>query len=175
MPDAIPLGRLASLELSARPSALLSSLLLWTLLTVLGWFLFEELTAAILFGLLSTLLHWLSEFIHHLGHARAAHRTGYPMTGVRAWFIFGQSLFPPDEPPLPGRVHIRRALGGPLASILLGAIAGASALLVSPTASFAWWILVVIMLDNWLINGCGALLPLGFTDGSTLLAWWGKP
>jgi hypothetical protein len=175
MPDSIPLGRLASLELSARPSAFIGALLLWALFAGLGWLLFATPGAALLFGLVCTALHWLSELIHHLGHARAARRIGYPMTGVRLWFIFGQSLYPAEEPPLPGRVHIHRALGGPLASILFGAFAAVLALLVRPAGNFVWWVLVVALLDNWLILGFGAFLPLGFTDGSTLLAWWGKP
>jgi hypothetical protein len=174
MADGIRLGKIAGLELSARPSALAGSLLLWALLAWLGWALLETPGEALLFGLACTLLHWLSDLFHHLGHAWAAHQTGYPMTGVRAWFIFGQSLYPPDEPPLAGRVHIRRALGGPAASILLGGLAGTVALLTHPSASPAWWALVFLLLDNWLVLGFGAFLPLGFTDGSTLLAWWGK-
>jgi hypothetical protein len=174
MPQTIRLGRLAGLQLSARPSALYSSLLLWVLFAVLGWFLFLDLAVAVLFGLLCTLLHWLSDLVHQLGHARAARHTGYPMTGLRLWFIFSQSLYPSDEPPLPGRVHVRRALGGPPASILLGCLAGLLALL-SPAGGFIWWLLLVVALDNWLVLGFGAFLPLGFTDGSTLLTWRGKP
>ncbi len=30
-------------------------------------------------------------------------------------------------------------------------------------------------IDNLFIFTIGSLLPLGFTDGSTLLHWWGKP
>lgn len=174
MADIISLGQIAGLKLSARPTAIYGSLLLWALFSVLGWVLFATPTAALGFGLLLTVLHWLSDLVHHLGHARAARRTGYPMNGVRLWFIFGQSLYPADEPPLPGRIHIRRALGGPSASLLLGLLAGVMALLVSPGNGFAWWTLIILMLDNWLLLGFGAFLPLGFTDGSTLLAWWGK-
>jgi hypothetical protein len=32
---------------------------------------------------------------------------------------------------------------------------------------------VELLLPTWVL-GLGALLPLGFTDGSTLLTWWGK-
>jgi hypothetical protein len=141
----------------------------------LGWFLWADLITAILFGLLCTLLHWLADLIHQLGHARAARRVGYPMTGVRAWFIFSQSLYPPDEPPLPGNVHIRRALGGPVASILTGSLAGVLVWLIYPSQNFIEWALIVFFLDSWLVFGFGAFLPLGFTDGSTLLAWRGKP
>lgn len=175
MPETIPIGRLAGLDLSARPSSIIGSLLLWALFTILGWFLWVDLGAALIFGLICTLVHWLSDLVHHLGHAWAASRAGHPMTGICAWFIFGQSLYPLDEPPLPGRVHIRRALGGPIASIMLGCLAGLLALLIQPGGSLIEWILIILMLDNLIMLGFGAFLPLGFTDGSTLLAWWGKP
>jgi hypothetical protein len=32
-------------------------------------------------GILAMLLYWLSDFLHHFGHAIAARRTEYPMTG----------------------------------------------------------------------------------------------
>ena len=174
MADTFALGRIAGLKLSARPSAIFGSVLLWALFSVLGWALFASAATALSFGLLCATLHWLSNLVHHLGHARAARSTGYPMSGVRLWFIFGQSLYPADEPPLPGRTHIRRAMGGPSASILLGCLAGALALLIRPAGDLAFWALIVLMLDNWLLLGFGAFLPLGFTDGSTLLTWWGK-
>jgi hypothetical protein len=174
MADAFPLGQFAGLKLSARPSAIPGSLLLWALFSVLGWVLFSSPASAFTFGLLCAILHWLSELVHNLGHAWAARRSGYPMSGVRLWFIFAQSLYPAEEPALPGHIHIRRALGGPAASLLLGCLAGALALLAAPAGGFAWWVLTIITLDNWLVLGLGALLPLGFTDGSTLLTWWGK-
>ncbi|MCZ7672721.1 MAG: hypothetical protein M5U34_39190 [Chloroflexi bacterium] len=43
-----------------------------------------DVKQALLGALLATLLHWLSEFWHHFGHAQAAKRTGYPMSGVCA-------------------------------------------------------------------------------------------
>jgi hypothetical protein len=175
MADTFSLGQIAGLKISARPSAIPGSLLLWALFAVLGWALFASPASALAFGLVCAIFHWLSELFHNLGHARAARLTGYPMTGVRFWFVFAQSLYPADEPALPGRIHIRRALGGPVASILLGCLAGALALLAAPAGGFAWWALTIISLDNWLVLGFGAFLPLGFTDGSTLLAWWGKP
>jgi hypothetical protein len=174
MPDSIPLGRLAGLTLSARTSSIYGSVLLWAVFTVLGWLLWADFSIALLFGLLCTLFHWLADLVHQLGHARAARSTGFPMTGVRAWFIFSQSLYPEDEEPLPGSVHTRRALGGPIASILFGAVTGVAAWLVFPISDLVGWALIVMTLDSWLVFGFGAFLPLGFTDGSTLLAWWGK-
>lgn len=173
MKPEVKLGRVAGLQLSAEPSALISALGLWTLLTMLGAVVIPlPMGSAIVGGLAAMLAHFLSELLHQLGHAWAARRTGYPMTGVRYWFVLGTSLYPPDEPPLPGRIHIRRALGGPPVSILIGLIAGVLTLFVN---GMPGWILAFLAVDNLLVLGLGAFLPLGFTDGSTILNWWGKP
>jgi hypothetical protein len=38
-----------------------------------------------------------------------------------------------------------------------------------------WYLPVLFFgLENLLLYGLGAFLPLGFTDGSTLLEWWPK-
>jgi len=120
----IKLGRVARLSLSAAPSALVGFAVVWTLLAVVGIVLLKLPPGqAIAGGLLATLLHWVSEIVHQLGHAWAARRTGYPMIGLRFWGIFSTSLYPPDEPVLPAAVHIRRALGEPLSSLLLTLVA----------------------------------------------------
>jgi hypothetical protein len=47
-------------------------------------------------------------------------------------------------------------------------------LLLRSLGSALWWVGVFFFLDNLIVFTLGALLPLGFTDGSTLLYWWGK-
>ena len=74
-------------------------------------------------AVMAVVLHWASEFVHQLGHAWAARRVGYPMTGIRFWGVLSTSLYPSDELPLPAALHIRRALGGPMASLLLSVAA----------------------------------------------------
>ncbi len=168
----ISLGHMAGLRISALPSALIGAVGLWTLLTMLGAVIIPlPIGSAIIGGLLATLAHFLSELLHQLGHAFAARRTGYPMTGVRYWFVLGTSIYPSNEPALPGRIHIQRALGGPPISLLIGLIAGVLTLFVNGLAS---WVLLFIAIDNFFVLGLGAFLPLGFTDGSTILAWRGK-
>jgi hypothetical protein len=170
---AFRLGRASGLELTVLPSALWSMAALWLGLCAAGvWLLHLNLGEAVLGGLLGVMIHWLSEFWHQLGHAVAARRTGYPMTGLRFWGVFSTSLWPADEPPLPGRIHIRRALGGPIASILLGGLAAVIARLLGPEGGLAWFLALVAAADNLLVLGLGAFLPLGFTDGSTILQWW---
>src|SRR6476646_9660438 len=80
----IKLGKIAGLRLSALPSALLSSLALWVLLSAFGlWVLNFSLTKAILGGLGAVVLHWIAVLAHQAGHAQAARRVGHPMTGIK--------------------------------------------------------------------------------------------
>lgn len=172
MSGEIKLGRLAGLQLSALPSAVISAIGLWTLLTMLAAVIIPlPIGAAIVGGLIAAVLHYVSETLHQLGHALAAKRTGYPMTGIRFWFVLSTSIYPSDEPSLPGRIHIRRALGGPIVSVFVGVIAGVIAAM---TTGPIGWIIAFVAFDNLAVLGLGAFLPLGFTDGSTILTWWGK-
>lgn len=169
MPGEIKLGRWAGLQLSALPSALISAIGLWTLLTMLAAVIIPLPIGTAIFGsLIAVGLHYAAELLHQLGHAYAARRTGYPMTGIRFWFVLGASIYPADEPPLPGRIHIRRALGGPIVSVSLGVIA---AVIVPLLSGLAAWLVAFFAFDNLIVMGAGAFLPLGFTDGSTILTW----
>ena len=169
------LGRVASLRLTAAPSAIVGSLLLWALLSgIAALGLGVSPVAAGVGGLVAVLLHWASDIVHQLGHARAARATGHPMIGIRLWWVLSASIYPSDEGSLPAAVHIRRALGGPVASLLLAVIAGVIALALRPLGGAYWWVALFFFLDNLLVLTLGALVPLGFTDGSTLLHWWGK-
>lgn len=172
-PTTFRIGHVAGLDLAAVPSALWSMAALWIGLSAAGlWLLGMAAGEAILFGLLGVVIHWVSEFWHQAGHAIAARRTGYPMTGLRFWGLFSTSLYPLDEPALPARIHIRRALGGPVASIALGLLLLVVTWLLGRPAGLAWWLALFAAVENLLVFGFGAFLPLGFTDGSTLLYWW---
>ena len=172
MKKEVKLFKFAGLQVSAVQSALVGSLLLWLALVVLAlWLLYASLGQALLGGLVAVLLHWFSELFHNWGHARAARSTGYPMTGVRLWFMLGTSLYPPDEPELPAAVHQRRAWGGPIASFGLSLVAGFLTSALHPLGGLAWWLAAFLFLDNLLFFTLGAFLPLDFTDGGTLLTW----
>ncbi len=176
MRKSIKLGHFWGLQITALPSAIYSFVVLWLVLGLLG---IIALTLppldAILGALLLTALHFASEMWHQLGHAWAARRVGYPMIGVCFWFLLGMSMYPKDEPELPASVHIRRALGGPLVSAVLTLILGVVTLsLKGNVAGVPLWISLFLFIDNLLVFTLGAFLPLGFTDGSTILYWWGK-
>ena len=163
------------IELTAGPSAAASSAFLWLVLTLAGrFFLGISWTAALAGALACVTLHWFSEIWHQAGHAAAARRSGYPMRSVHLWFLLGFSRYPPDEPEVPGSVHLARALGGPRYSLLLTALSAGLFFIVSRTSATetVFWVAAFFALDNLFVFTLGALLPLGFTDGSTILKYW---
>jgi hypothetical protein len=165
-------GKVLKLELYLAPSAVISSAITWAILAVLATLLLElSLATAIAAGLAVVLLHWFSELWHQHGHALAARRTGYPMSGIRLWFLLGTSLYPKDEPELAAEIHIRRALGGPAASFLLSIISAIIALALRPVGGALFYVALFWLVDNVLVFTIGSFIPLGFNDGSTLLHW----
>jgi hypothetical protein len=173
----IKLGRLAGLDLSVQPLAFAGSIVLLVVLAAAGIGVLRlPFGEALLGSLVAVGLHWASDLAHQLGHAWTARPTGHPMIGIRfgTWGILGTALYPADEPPLPGAVHIRRAAGGPIVSFLLSLAAGAAVLALWGSGGAPWGIAVFCLLDNVLVFTLGALLPLDFTDGGIFLKWWGR-
>jgi hypothetical protein len=170
-----PILRLGGLAITGTPLAAGCSLLLWVALALVAVFAFRLPPAtAVAGGLAAVLLHWLSELLHQLGHAAVARRVGYPMREIRLLHLLAISLYPRDEPALPAELHIKRALGGPPVSILLGLL-GLGIAWWWPDRHSVWYLLALFFgLENLLLFGLGAFVPLGFTDGSTLLTWWPK-
>lgn len=176
MPNKIVLGNLYNLEISAKPSAFVGFVAIWLVLGAIAFYVLRlTFLESLLGGFLCAALHYLSELVHHFGHAGAARNTGYPMRGVRFTHVLALSLYPKDEPPLSGKIHIRRALGGPAVSFVVTIIAFLILLVAQNGGGLFYWVALWFFLDNLLVFFLGAFLPLGFTDGSTLLQWWGKP
>jgi hypothetical protein len=138
------------------------------------WWLRVDAATAALLALGCVTAHWLLDLAHNAGHAIAAQRTGYPMIGVLLGekLFFGRSLYPANEPPLHARVHITRALGGPILSTVLGIALVALTAVVWPTAGPWKWVLAWAAFQSFAIFGPGAFVPISFTDGGTLLKWW---
>jgi Zn-dependent protease len=168
----IYLGKFLGLEIRLAPSALVTLLLaaggiILLLKNVLKWRPWVAITG----GILATAVHYLSELWHQLGHARAAEQTGFPMKGMTYVGPFGLSIYPKNEGLLPPETHIQRALGGPIFSFLLALASSLVALALRPIGGLPLFLAVFTFLDNLIFFTLGALLPLGFTDGSTILTW----
>jgi len=167
--NSMTLARLGKVTLTADITALVGSIILWLVLTVAGILLLGySLPKAILMGFAAMILHWVADLLHQAGHALAARSTGYPICGIRLWGVLSSTVYPADEPSLPRAIHVRRALGGPLASLLISMLAAAALPLLN-NGSWVWWLDLFFLVDNLLVFTVGSLLPLGFTDGSTLL------
>ena len=168
------LAKIAGLCVTLTPPALIGTLILWAIFTWAGARLLDLPPGlALLGGIAAAGLHWLADFCHQLGHAWAARRVGYPMSGVSLgkWLIFSSSQYPTDEINLAPAIHIRRALGGPAASLAIAALTGLLAWALRPADNLAKWLVLFFSLDN-LGAALGAFIPLGWTDGSTLLKMW---
>ncbi len=171
----IRVGRALGLDLSFVPSAVVGYLVLWVAFGLVGILVFHRsLLAAVTGGALLSALHALSELLHNVGHATAARRTGHPMTGLRYWGIFGTSVYPADEGRLPAGVHLRRAVGGPIGSLVTAVAAGLLTLGVYLVSSRLAWIPLIFFLDNLLVFVLGNFVPVGFNDASTVIRWMGQ-
>jgi hypothetical protein len=166
------LARLFGLDVSVQPSAGLTYGVLGIgLLVYAAVRLRLRPPAALSFAGGVLVLHILFVMVHHLGHAAAAWSVGYPMIGVRLYGPLASSVYPEGEPPLLARLHLRRAMGGPVASVLLALLIA----LLGPIYSrhrvgrVIWRIL---LLDNLVDLGLGSLLPLDFADGGTIRRYW---
>ena len=158
-------------QLQTSQSGFVAALALWLVLTLVGWQLLGMgVGTAVIFGFLGSLLHFIAVIWHHLGHAYVAYKVGYPMSSIRLWFLLATERYPKNEPTLAAEIHINRALGGPVASLLLSLLSLIVVLLLY-SGTLAYYLALFFLLDNFFIFCLGSLLPLGFTDGSTLLYW----
>jgi hypothetical protein len=171
------LGTLAGLRLTVIPTALIGSIGLYVIVVVLMAVFNIPIGSALLGGVIVVILHWFSELVHQLGHAWAARRTGYPMIGVRfgTYGVLGTSLYPPDEPTLSARIHIRRAIGGPIFSAWLSAMAFLVILMTIRGADPMWeFVLWFFFLENLFVMTLQVFIPLSFNDGGTIWRWLRK-
>lgn len=155
---------------------LLGSLAIFAILFIILSSVLNFTVDMVLIGaLLGTVLHWSLEMIHHLGHAYLAQRTGYPMLGVRIGMlgILAMSLYPKTEPKLPASVHIRRALGGPIASGICAVIFLVLVLATAHLNDVLAWLFRLGLFESLLMS-VGALAPLPGIDGGTILHYWRK-
>ncbi len=132
---------------------------------------------AALAGAISAFLLYPSEWLHQMGHARAAYRVGYPMSKIWMFSPLALSLYPRDEPELPRAIHVKRALGGFWVNLLVGVLLAPLAVALWPRGDVWAWVVGFIAAHNFFILGIGPFVPIPFpggntTDGGTLLRLW---
>ncbi len=172
--QSIKLGEFQGLNIYAKPSVFPAAILIWAVVSFLGLKVFKLKPAtAVIGGIMALTIHFISEGWHQIGHAGMAEQTGHPMEGMEFWGPLASSKYPKNEGMLAADVHIQRALGGPIFSLAFALISGMIALVLRPIGGTALLLTYFTFLDNLLVFTIGALLPLGFTDGSTILHWWG--
>ncbi len=130
--------------------------------------------AYVVAGVATALLFFCSILAHELGHALVARRNGVEVEGITLW-LFGGVARLGGESPDPG-AELRIAAVGPAISVLVGAAAGAAAVLLDligahellvGTATWLAIINVVLAVFN--------LLPGAPLDGGRILRallWW---
>jgi Zn-dependent protease len=84
--------------------------------------------------------------------------------------IVAMSVYPADEPALPARIHIRRALGGPIISTLIGLVFLALVVVAGDSASLIAYLLRLGLFLCFMMSA-GALMPVPNLDGGTILYW----
>lgn len=167
----IALGRVFGLRITAQPSGVAAAALMVGLFTVVAVGLLQlSWGTALVIGLAATAIHHVSELLHQCGHAYFAARIGYPMVGIEFYMGVARTVYPADEPTLPPTTHIFRALGGPAFSALIAMVCGLLQFaLFGNVPTLVWYLLLFAMADNLVVFTLAAFLPLGFTDGSSIL------
>ena len=171
------IGSFFGLKISFIGNVLVFIVGLWAILSAVAYFLLDvSLSLAIIGGLVGAFAHLLLEFFHQLGHAWAARRTGYPMKGILYWALLAGSVYPKDEPELPARTHIQRALGGPIWSTLLTPLLIIPVVIAFNADTDLKWLFLWILIDNIAVFNLGVWVPLESvgieTDASTILRYW---
>lgn len=165
-------GSIAGLRISAQPSFFSARFIFVVTLAILGRSVFKLSRSQALFGaLVAVVLDAFAVLIHQLGHAWMAKRTGWPMTGIRFWGLFSTCTYPPDEPELPPEVHIQRAVGGPIVSLLLGLVTSVPLLLLLPKKGLGRLLALFWIANNIIVKSVLAFGPLPWTDGPPMWYW----
>lgn len=169
----IRLPQFYRLDLVIQPIFIYACLALSVVMALLGAALLHlSLLQAMIGGLAFGLLHALSVFLHDMGHAIAARGTGYPMSGIEfgRYGLLAVTLYPPNEPELPGKIHIRRAWGGPIMSFGIALLLGLLTFAL-PSRSVMWWVALIGSWHNLVTFSLQVLLPVPWADGGTLAKW----
>lgn len=176
MKQETPLFKFLDMPVSVHRSAVIGSLIMVIVLTGAAMTLAElSVREAIIAAIIALLLHWFAVLVHNYGHFVVAKRIGHPSTGLLLRLVFARVNYPDDEGELSPQIHLKRALGGPLFSLILAALVIPLALLwlilMGGIEQFlGYWILFDY---GWVFTFGAFLPPMRFewftNDGGTIL------
>ncbi len=141
------------------PLPLVPVMLIITFLLASRAYLIERILLTILW----TALFELTSFIHSAGHILAGRAVNAPMDRLIVTSSRQVNVYDGDQSRYPARVHVTRALGGPLANIAVGLVMALLLLFGGYSSTF-----LVFMLLNFAF-GFGALAPIRSVDGEVLM------
>lgn len=130
---------------------------------------------AVIAAIIALALHWFAVLIHNYGHFAVAKRIGHPSTGLLLRLVFARVNYPDDEGELSPQIHLKRALGGPLFSLILAALVIPLALLgLIPMGGIEQFLGYWLLFDyGWVFTFGAFLPPMRFewftNDGGTIL------
>lgn len=128
----------------------------------------QGIITSILTGWLYFLVLLTPDVVHIAGHVLSAWKAQAPMDAVYVPVGMPRTIYYDNE--VPSEVHIKRSLGGPVASLLAWAL---SVILLSwvPAGSLVRDLAKLAVFGHGLI-GLGSLLPLPGVDGAVIWYWW---
>jgi Zn-dependent protease len=107
----------------------------------------------------------IATVLHALGHIVSGKLVGSAMNALLITATRDVNLYDGDQSAIPGRVHLGRALGGPLGNLLIAGIClGFGPLLASGLGAD----LAASLISVNLFFGLGGLLPLPSVDGEVI-------
>ncbi len=167
--DSVTLYSVLNTPVKVEPAVSINLLSLWG---VMAWFAGRgrsERTwpARLLVGALSAGSLAAADFGHAMAHTISAERAGAPMDEIRISMGMPRTIYFDNE--VPPHVHRMRALGGPIFS-LIGLLTSLLLRLVAPRSSVVHEVAGWSSVGHGFILG-GALAPLPFVDGGTILKW----
>lgn len=179
----INLGRFLNVEITMAMSSFVTMAIVFVVATLAAsTLLSQEIGAAIIFGVGVVFIHWWGDFLHQVGHILAASRLKYPAYRLHFWGPLSTTMYPKDEPELLPTMHVKRALGGPIASIIVSFVYGLILYVVGEGYEPINWLALFGVVESILVFTLGALTPMNpfmpdsmkdfKTDGDIVLDWF---
>lgn len=125
-------------------------------------------------GSLAGVAMLLTTALHEVGHLISARSVDAPVTEIYLAAIRPLTLYHDQQEPA-RRVHLVRALGGPLFNGLLALMTGAGWQLAADALPQPYHAALVAFFLANLLYGLGSLLPLPSVDGNVIWRNWLKP